>query len=160
MQTSIWLGQALPIGIGATLLMDGWLWLLQRCGVKTQNFAMIGRWAGHLAQGRVRHAAIGAAPPVSGELALGWAVHYAVGIGFALLLLLWQGPAWLAAPRPLPALCFGWLSVAAPLLLMQPAMGLGLFTLTPAAALRQALRSLLNHTVFGLGLYLSALALS
>lgn len=35
------------VGIGATALLDAWLWLLQRLGVPTGSFALIGRWVGH-----------------------------------------------------------------------------------------------------------------
>lgn len=62
---------ALPIGIGATVVMDVWGLLLRRLGVATLDFAMVGRWAGHLLGGRVRHQAIAKAEPVRHELALG-----------------------------------------------------------------------------------------
>lgn len=65
------------IGIGATATMDLWLLLLQRLGVPTLSFAMVGRWVGHWRHGVFRHVAIATARPVRGELALGWLVHYA-----------------------------------------------------------------------------------
>jgi hypothetical protein len=60
---------ALPIGIGATVVMDLWGLLLRGLGVATLNFAMVGRWAGHLLGGRVSHQAIAKAEPVRNELA-------------------------------------------------------------------------------------------
>ena len=39
------------IGVGATATMDLWLLLLQRLGVPSLNFAMIGRWVGHWRRG-------------------------------------------------------------------------------------------------------------
>ena len=48
----------LLIGIGATAVMDAWLLLLQRLGVPTLNFAMIGRWVGHWRNGTWTHDAI------------------------------------------------------------------------------------------------------
>src|SRR5262245_30172448 len=77
------LSRIVLIGIGATAVMDLWLLALRRFGVPTLSFAFIGRWAGHLARGRFFHAAIGRAAPVRGELALGWLVHYGVGVAFA-----------------------------------------------------------------------------
>jgi hypothetical protein len=144
------------IGIGATAVMDAWLMLLKRLGVPTLNFAMIGRWAGHLARGRFAHAAIARSAPVPGELALGWLVHYAVGIAFAALLVAVQGPHWAASPTLLPALAVGMATVAAPLLVMQPAMGAGIASSKTPTPLKNCLRSVANHTVFGLGLYLAA----
>lgn len=153
------LAQGLGLGVGATALMDLWLMGLRRAGVPTLDFALLGRWAGHLAQGRWRHEAIAKARPVRGERALGWLVHYAVGLLFAALLLAWQGEAWLDSPRLVPALLLGLATVAAPLLLMQPAMGAGLAGWRKGPVGPNVLRSAANHLVFGLGLYLSALVL-
>lgn len=148
------------IGVGATLVMDLWLLFLKRLGVPTLNFAFIGRWVGHLARGRLAHAAIGQSAPIAGELAWGWGTHYAVGIAFAALLVLVQGVAWLHSPTPLPALAVGMATVVLPLFVMQPAMGAGFAAARTPTPWRNRLRSLVNHTVFGLGLYLSAALLA
>ncbi|WP_035373925.1 DUF2938 domain-containing protein [Pseudoduganella violaceinigra] len=145
------------IGIGATIVFDLWLALLKRMGVKTMNMAFIGRWAGHLAQGRFAHDSIAASPAVGGERALGWLVHYATGVAFAAALVAVAGQGWLHAPSVGPALAVGIATVGAPLFVMQPAMGLGVASSKTPAPLQNCLRSLANHTVFGLGLYLSAL---
>lgn len=148
--------QVVLIGAGATLVMDIWLLALKRMGVQTLNFAFIGRWVGHLFYGRIAHSAIGKSWPIPHETALGWLTHYAVGIGFAALLLALAGGAWAAQPALLPALLLGMGTVVFPLLVMQPAMGLGFAASKTPAPLKSCGRSLLNHTVFGLGLYLSA----
>jgi len=151
---------AMLIGIGATAIMDTWLLLLRRMGVPTLNFAFIGRWVGHLFRGQFAHAAIAKAAPIRGELAWGWLTHYAVGVAFATVLVGIQGTAWVHHPTLLPALAVGICTVAAPLLVMQPAMGAGFAASRTATPLRNCLRSLVNHTVFGFGLYLSALAIA
>jgi hypothetical protein len=148
------------IGLGATLVMDLWTLLLKRLGVTTLNYAMVGRWAGHLLQGRVYHPAIAKAAPVRHELAWGWALHYATGLLFAALLVGLVGEGWLRAPSLLPGLGFGLASVLVPLCVVQPAFGAGLFASNTPTPLRNCLRSLATHGVFGLGLYLSALGLS
>ena len=148
------------VGAGATAVLDAWLILLKRMGVQTLNFAMIGRWAGHLAHGRFAHPSIAKAQAIRGELALGWLVHYAVGVAFAALLASLRGAAWLQAPSFLPALVLGMATVAFPLLVLQPAMGLGFAASRTPAPLKNCLRSLGNHTVFGLGLYLTAVAIA
>jgi hypothetical protein len=145
------------IGIGATIVFDLWLLLLKRMGVKTMNMAFIGRWAGHLAQGRFAHGSIAASPAVSGEHALGWLVHYATGVAFAGALVAVAGRGWLNAPSIGPALAVGIATVGAPLFVMQPSMGLGVASSKTPTPLKNCLRSVANHTVFGLGLYLSAL---
>lgn len=148
------------IGMGATATMDLWLLVLQRLGVPALNFAMIGRWVGHWRRGVWRHDAIAKAAPVKGELVLGWLVHYATGVTFAGLLVGIFGTQWTLSPTPLPALGVGIATVAAPWLLMQPAMGAGIASSrTPSPATNRA-RSLANHAVFGLGLYVAALAVA
>lgn len=144
------------IGCGATLVMDAWLLFLKRLGVQTLNFAFIGRWAGHVLHGRFAHAAIGQTPPIPHELALGWLVHYAVGIAFAAALVTLCGTAWVRHPTWAPALLFGLGTVAAPLFVMQPAMGAGFAASRTPAPLQNCLKSLATHTVFGTGLFLSA----
>jgi len=147
------------VGVGATAVLDAWLLLLQRLGVPTMNFALLGRWVGHGLRGRWRHAAIAQAAPVPGERGLGWLVHYLVGIAFAALLVALQGNGWLQAPTLWPALAFGVGTVAVPLFVMQPAMGLGIAARKTPAPLQNCARSLTNHAVFGAGLYLAAAAL-
>lgn len=144
------------VGAGATAVMDAWLMLLKRMGVQTLNFAFIGRWMGHLLRGTFAHPAIGKAQPIPGELALGWLTHYAAGIAFASLLVGLYGVAWMQNPSLPPALAVGWGTVAFPLFVMQPAMGLGIAASRTPAPLQNCMRSMANHTVFGLGLYLSA----
>lgn len=147
-------------GIGATAILDLWLLFLGRVGVSTLDFAMIGRWVGHWPSGVFAHDAIRKAPPVNGELVLGWSIHYATGLGFAALLVAVVGTDWLRSPTLLPALALGVTTVAAPWLLMQPAMGAGIAaSRTPSPSMNR-FRSLANHAVFGLGLYLAALLLA
>jgi len=146
------------IGAGATLVLDLWLVFLRRAlRVATMDFALLGRWLGHVPQGRWFHpAGMARAAPVRGERAWGWLLHYAVGVAFAALLVLWQGPQWLGQPTALPALAAGAATVAAPLLVLQPAMGQGLAARKTATPWANRARNLANHTVFGLGLFLSA----
>ncbi len=148
------------IGIGATLFMDAWLMLLKAFKIPTLNFALLGRWVGHMPRGQWRHAAMAKASPVSGETALGWAVHYLTGIAFAALLVAVVGTGWLASPTWRPAVLTGMATVALPLLVMQPAMGSGIASSRTPTPVRNCVKSLANHTAFGIGLYAAALAVS
>ena len=40
------------IGVGATVVMDIWSLIQKSLGVSTLDFAMVGRWAGHLSRGK------------------------------------------------------------------------------------------------------------
>ncbi|KJU77810.1 membrane protein [Ectopseudomonas oleovorans] len=150
--------EIIVLGVGPTLLMD--LWALARkrwFGVAALDYAWVGRWLGHMRHGQFRHAAIGQAPTLRGERALGWGVHYLTGLIFAALFLVWVGEAWLQRPTLVPALAFGALSVVAPLLLMQPAFGMGVAASRTPRPWQVRVRALLTHLVFGLGLYLMGL---
>lgn len=147
---------SLAIGIGATALLDLWQLMLKRFGVATLNFALLGRWAGHVLRGAWAHESIVKAAPIEHEVAVGWIVHYAIGIVFAAVLLMVFGLEWAHSPSIGPALAIGIGTVIAPLFVMQPAMGSGVaFTRTPRP-LFNSLKSLVNHTVFGFALYVAA----
>lgn len=156
-----WIVRAVAIGVGATVVMDLWGLLLRRAfGVASLDYALVGRWLGHLPRGRFVHDGIGRSAPVAGERAIGWLAHYAIGIGFAGLLLLVAGPEWGRRPTLLPALAFGLVSVAAPFLVMQPGLGLGIAASRAPRPAIARLRSLMTHAVFGMGLYLAALVVA
>jgi hypothetical protein len=144
------------VGIGATLVLDTWLALLKQLGVPTLNLALLGRWVGHASRGQVYQPAIARSAPVRGELALGWIAHYAIGIAFAALLVGLQGHSWTQDPSLLPAVVIGISTAAAPLFVMQPAMGAGFAASKTPTPLTNCLRSVANHAVFGLGMYVSA----
>lgn len=149
------------IGVGATALIDLWAIARKRLlGIPALDYALVGRWFGHMARGRFRHERIAAAPSMPWERLIGWSAHYLTGIVFAALLLALWGPEWARQPSIGPALLVGVGSVLAPFLLMQPGMGAGIAasrTPRPAAA---RVQTLVTHTIFGVGLYATALTIS
>ncbi|HCD64469.1 MAG TPA: DUF2938 domain-containing protein, partial [Alphaproteobacteria bacterium] len=74
-------------GIIACLAMDGFqrlLWLT--IGQPPSNWAVVGRWAFIvLRSARLYQPDIDTAPPAPRELPFGWFVHYAVGVGYAVI---------------------------------------------------------------------------
>ncbi|MEO1830275.1 MAG: DUF2938 domain-containing protein [Pseudomonas sp.] len=155
------LWSAAAIGVGATLVMDGWgLVRKQLLGIPLADYALVGRWLGHMAHGRFRHERIAAASPMPAEALLGWGAHYLIGVVFALMLVAMCGSGWLRQPTLLPALVWGIVTVAAPFLLMQPGMGAGFAASRTPRPNAARLQSLITHSVFGLGLYGSALLLN
>lgn len=152
----IWRGAI--IGAGATLAMD--IWAVALTAVFKQpkaNWGPVGRWFYHLKSGRVFHDTIADAEPFSQELALGWISHYAVGIAYGIMLALLVGPGWFVEPTFLPAWIWAMLTVAAGWFLLQPGLGIGwAASKTPNPNKVRAL-NLAAHTVFGLGLWLTAL---
>ena len=152
---------AVFMGLAGAGFMDVWGFVLRRgFSVPTLDYALLGRWIGHFPRRRVFHDRISAADPIPGERLLGWVAHYGIGVAFAVPLVLFSGPAWLQNPTPLPAMAVGLGTIAAPWLVMQPAMGMGIAASrspNPAAA---RLRNVGTHLVYGVGLYASALLLS
>jgi hypothetical protein len=152
---------ALLLGSGATAFMGIVAAARKRLfGVPPADYALVGRWLAHLARGRFRHNPIGASAPIRGERLIGWTAHYLIGIAFAALLLAIWGLDWTCGPTMGPALIVGIGSVAAPFLLMQPGMGAGIAASRTPHPTAARLRSLVTHTIFGVGLYAAGLALS
>jgi hypothetical protein len=150
--------RAVLIGAGATLVMDLWALLLKQIGIPSLNFAHLGRWILHLPKGKWVHESIAKAAPVRGELIVGWCAHYSIGLGFAALLLATFGLRWARSPSLLPALGIGVATVVAPLFVLQPALGAGIASSKTPRPLFNSMKSVVTHGVFGLGLYLAALA--
>ncbi len=149
---------ATAIGGGATLVMDLWaLFLLKVFGIPSLNYAMVGRWIGHLPRGVFVHPNIAAAAAVPGESTLGWTAHYVIGIIFAGTLIAIWGMSWTVNPTLIPAIVIGLATLAAPFLVLQPGMGAGVAASKTPGPNVARLRSLSAHVSFGVGLYLSAL---
>jgi len=83
-----------------------------------------------------------------------------IGVTFALLFVLLASSSWLARPTLLPALAFGIATTLVPFFTMQPSFGLGVAASKTPNPNRARLKSLMTHTVFGVGLYVWAYLLS
>ena len=118
--------KTLAIGIGATLAIDIWVTLLKLFKIKSLDYRYVGRGIGNIPKGKFFHNKIQDTPPIQHELILGWTVHYLIGITFAFILIAVYGISWLEKPSILPAIIIGLLTLAGPLLIMQPAFGFGI----------------------------------
>ncbi len=156
---TLFLFDAFLIGTLATMVMDIWRWLRPAVFGTRPNYDMVGRWLLHMRHGQFRHTAIGHSPSQKGERITGWLAHYLTGIAYAMLLLAFAGTAWVSRPTLGPALTIGLATVAAPFLLMQPGMGMGVAAANTPRPYRARMQSLTTHLVFGLGLYLGGLLL-
>ncbi|MFT0211429.1 DUF2938 family protein [Pseudomonas sp. F1_0610] len=153
---------ALALGVGATLFMDLAALMHKALGLSTLNMRFVGRWLIHLmhANKTRKNSVIWQSPAMPLEHLTGWLAHYLIGIVFALLLLLFTGTQWLYQPTLEPALVVGIISLIAPFFIMQPGFGLGFAANKTANPNLSRLMSLLAHTEFALGLYLTALLIS
>lgn len=155
------LALAVAVGLGATLVMDVVAIVLNRAfNVPLPNMCLVGRWVRYMPDGVFTHGSIAKAPSKSAECTVGWIAHYVIGAIFAIILVLLVSPAWLRQPTLLPPLIFGVVTVAVPFFVMHPSFGMGVAASKTANPAQARLRSVMNHAIFGLGLYVSAVALS
>ena len=146
--------QAVIAGVFATAMLDLWQRLLHAvAGIPPANWAMIGRWFAYLPRGQMVHRPIGATAEVRGELALGWAMHYLIGLayGFAYLGLLVYGLD--RPPSLLNGAVVGACSVVIPWFILQPGLGIGVMGRKAAKPAVPMLNALANHVVYGIALY-------
>jgi hypothetical protein len=149
---------AIAIGIGATLVMDMWNLFLKRAfNIPSLNYCLLGRWLRHIPAGTLRHASIAASPQKPFECAIGWLAHYGIGVTFALVLVVLTSGDWLTRPTLPLALLYGIGTVVFPFFILQPSLGLGVAASKTPKPMQARVKSLMTHTVFGVGLYLAAL---
>jgi len=131
------------MGIGATLVMDLWnLFLKRTFKIQSLNYCLLGRWLGHM--------------PF--ECTVGWIAHYSIGVTLALVFVVLVSAEWLARPTLLPVLSYGLGTVVFPFFVLQPSLGLGVASSRAPNPAQARLKSLTTHSVFGVGLYVSGLA--
>ena len=100
--------QGAAVGIIATVCMDIWAVIAKRqFKLPTADWAMVGRWFGHMSRGVFRHRPISGAPPVRNETALGWIGHYAIGVLYGLAYLYIIRVGFSSEPSLISALGFG-----------------------------------------------------
>jgi len=152
---------AIVTGLGATLVMDLWnLFLKRMFGISSLSYCLLGRWVRHMQSGKLRHASIAAAPARPFECTVGWVAHYSIGVALALGLVVMTSGDWLERPTLQPALLYGIGTVVFPFFLMQPSFGLGIAASRAPNPTQARLKSFGTHIVFGIGLYICALAVS
>ena len=154
----IWHG--ILIGLAATVAMDIWAVILHLVFKQNKpNWAPAGRWFHCVARGHFLHQDLGAIEAFPQEQAVGWFGHYAVGVAYGIIFALIVGPAWFAAPTFIPAWIFGIVTIGAGWFIMQPGMGLGIAASKTPNPNKVRLLNFAAHTVFALGMYVSALIL-
>lgn len=146
----------LLVGLGATAVADVWQVLLNRvAGLPVANWRLVGRWVSGMRRGVFVLAQPKAAPPEPGELAIGWAFHYVVGLAYAAAYLTLAAALVEGRASLVLALGFGAATLVAPWFVMQPAMGVGVLAKRAPKRGVALLVSSTTHLAFGLGLYLA-----
>ena len=146
--------QVIFIGVVATMAIDIWAVILNK-GFKlpTTNWGMVGRWFGHLPSGKYIHSPISSSEKIRFEHAIGWGLHYAIGIVYAYLYLLVVFYVVKDEPSLITAMTFGLLTVLVPWLVLQPGLGLGFFAKLTDKPSTVRVINLSMHAIFGVALY-------
>lgn len=147
------------IGTGATLIMDIWAYLLSLLNIKSLDYRFVGRWLGYITKGTFKHDKIFNTKPYPNELIIGWLAHYTIGVFFTFLLFFIYGKNWFETPTILPALVIGITTIVAPFFIMQPSFGFGIAASKLPNANIARFKSLVTHTIYGLGIYVTAILL-
>lgn len=140
-------------GVFATVVLDIWQRILHAAsGIPPTNWGIVGRWFAHMKHGRFVHAAIGEAAPVAGEAAIGWTMHYLIGIAYGVVyvgMMVWLS----GGPTLLNGFVFGLASVVVPWFLMQPCLGLGVMGSQAPNPNIPRYSALAAHCIYGVALY-------
>ena len=152
---------SIVLGVAATAFLDAVNYLQHIVLDKPlTRYEFIGRWVIYMTDGVFSHESIKTAEPRKGELLRGGFGHYAIGVGFALLMLVFTGLRWIQKPSFMPAFIVGFATCSIPFFLMYPGMGYGVAGLhTPNPAMLQS-KALLSHFIFSVGLYAAGWLLS
>lgn len=146
--------QSLVIGVFATIIMDICT-VIRKKFFQTQslNYAFVGRWVLGWRECQFMHSNITQAPTQSGELIVGWTFHYLTGILWVVMLF-GLSHLGLFQINFFSIMLFALFTTLAPFLVMQPALGLGLFARRTPAPIKAVKKSIVTHLCFGFGIYL------
>ena len=153
---ALFMAQVIFMGIVATLVIDIWAVILSTIfKLPTTNWSMVGRWCAHLRTGQFIHRPISLSNPVKYEQTIGWLFHYIIGIGYAYLYVMLMVFIVIKDPSLTSAIIYGLVTLIAPWLVLQPALGLGLFARLADKPNTIRALNLFVHLIFGLALYFS-----
>jgi len=143
------------MGIWATLFMDIFANIFSKIKIihPTIEPRVVGRWALYMFRGKFIHKDIRETRALNNEKSAALLSHYLIGIVLAGIYLMIE----LVEPKfrnqPWKALIFGIATVLLPWLWLYPSIGLGFLASKTPRKSPYILTSLVNHTDFGLGLF-------
>jgi len=146
------------LGLVATVAIDIWATFSNKTlKFPRTNWAMVGRWLGHIPNGKLIHNAINTSPKIKYENTLGWLFHYFIGFLYAgfyvALVTLYQAD----EPSVLFAWLFGLVTILSPWFIMQPSLGMGICASKAPKPNMVRLQNFIIHSIFGLALYYARL---
>ncbi|KFZ38697.1 hypothetical protein HR45_04550 [Shewanella mangrovi] len=145
----------LLVGIGSTVILDIWVTVVEKVlGIPPTNWGIVGRWLLGIPKGKLVVDASDTSAPTFIEKALGWIFHYAIGIGYAVLIILFFGAGFIDNPTVLPIFVVGLvLSTLAGLAILMPGLGAGFMGRLLPEWTPMFIYLVVAHTVFSIGQY-------
>lgn len=142
------------LGIFATVVIDFWATFSNKVlKFPRTSWAMVGRWLGHIPNGKLVHNSVSNAPEITYENIIGWVFHYFIGITYAFLYIFMVTILQGGFSTLLSAWLFGLLTILSPWLIMQPCLGLGICANKAPKPNMVRLQNFAIHSIFGVALY-------
>lgn len=148
------------IGVGATLAIDCFTFIISLFGNSPRGILFVGRWLAYIPKGKFFHNTIIQTPSIANELIIGRVAHYCIGITFAFLLVIIYGEKWISKPRLYPAMIIAIITLITPIFILQPALGFGIAFTNMPHQLHLLTKTIIIHAIYGFGLYFSAVLLN
>lgn len=142
-------------GIGATIVFDLVSILRQGWAFTHGFYCLVGRWVGSLHHTGFAHDDIRASAPVANEAVLGWGSHVLLGVTYGIGFVFAFGSSAISAPQLWQGLSFGLVTVLVPWFVFQPLFGWGIGMSKAPEPWKMRMKGVINHTVFGLGIWLT-----
>jgi hypothetical protein len=153
--------RTIVMGVLATIAIDIWATFANKAlKLPRTNWAMVGRWLGHIPKGKFTHNPISSAQPIENESLIGWAFHYLTGVVYAGIYTAYVLAALNGVPTLTSALAFGLVTILSPWFLMQPGLGLGMCASKALHPNLVRLQNFIIHLLFGASLYYGWLVVS
>lgn len=146
--------KVIALGIFATVAIDIWATFSNKVlNFPRTNWAMVGRWLGHIPNGTFMHDPVSSSPEIKYEDSIGWVFHYFIGVTYAaiyVVLVIWvlEGDTTLFS-----SWVFGLVTILSPWLILQPALGLGICAVKAPKPNIIRLQNIVIHSIFGMALY-------
>lgn len=150
----IFLMQDVFTGILSTLIMDCNSLLMKHIfKIKILNYAWLGRWLLSIQDGKLVHQNITHSSIKKHEKALGWFLHYLIGI-LLVFIFLYSCKQYNFDLNFKNSLIFSILTTLIPFLIMQPLFGFGFFASKTPNQMISLRNSIISHLSFGVGIYI------
>lgn len=148
--------ESILAGIWATFYMDFFAGILAKKNiiypfVSTEE---MGRWFVYLIKGKIVHKDIRETRPVKNEKSWYYISHYFIGVFLAGVFFFIAQHFEFVNNNAISALVFGILTIVFPWFWLLPGIGLGFFAMKSPEQSRIIKTNLINHTNFGIGLFL------